>query len=47
MLALTLVLQSGAIFLLSIANLTYLIGMLAERWLFFAEARHAVMSYYE
>jgi sulfite dehydrogenase (quinone) subunit SoeC len=24
----------------------HVIGMLVERWLFFAEARHAVMNYY-
>ena len=29
-----------------IAVACHLIGMLAERWLFFAEARHAVMNYY-
>ena len=46
-LAVSPLLQSGAIILLSLANLTHLIGVLAERWLFFAEARHAVMSYYE
>lgn len=28
------------------AVLSYVIGMVAERWLFFAEARHAVMNYY-
>jgi DMSO reductase anchor subunit len=39
--------ESGAIAFLSIAILVHLIGVLAERWLFFAEARHAVMSYYE
>jgi DMSO reductase anchor subunit len=30
----------------SVAVLSHVIGMLAERWLFFAEARHAVMNYY-
>lgn len=29
-----------------IAVASHLLGMLIERWLFFAEARHAVMSYY-
>jgi len=29
-----------------IAVLSFVAGMLAERWLFFAEARHAVMNYY-
>jgi DMSO reductase anchor subunit len=28
------------------AALSFLIGLMAERWLFFAEARHAVASYY-
>lgn len=28
------------------AVLSHVVGMLAERWLFFAEARHAVMNYY-
>ncbi|MAS05487.1 MAG: dibenzothiophene desulfurase [Ahrensia sp.] len=32
--------------LLLIALLVHLAGMLAERWLFFAEARHAVASFY-
>jgi DMSO reductase anchor subunit len=31
---------------LAIAVVSHIIGMLAERWLFFAEARHAVMNYY-
>jgi DMSO reductase anchor subunit len=29
-----------------VAVLSHVIGMLTERWLFFAEARHAVMNYY-
>lgn len=29
-----------------VALLSHVIGMLTERWLFFAEARHAVMNYY-
>jgi len=28
------------------AALAFFAGTLAERWLFFAEARHAVMNYY-
>jgi DMSO reductase anchor subunit len=31
---------------LALAVTSHVIGMLAERWLFFAEARHAVMNYY-
>jgi DMSO reductase anchor subunit len=31
---------------LALAVVSHVIGMLAERWLFFAEARHAVMNYY-
>ena len=31
---------------LTIATLMHLLGMLTERWLFFAEAKHAVMNYY-
>lgn len=46
-LALSLQFESGALFLLSVSVLAHLIGVLAERWLFFAEARHAVMSYYD
>ena len=29
-----------------LAVLSHVTGMLVERWLFFAEARHAVMNYY-
>ncbi len=29
-----------------LAVLSHLVGMLTERWLFFAEAKHAVMNYY-
>ncbi len=29
-----------------LALLSHMLGMLTERWLFFAEARHAVMNYY-
>lgn len=35
-----------AIFLAGLALLSHMFGMLTERWLFFAEARHAVMNYY-
>ena len=30
----------------AIALISHVLGMLCERWLFFAEARHAVMNYY-
>ncbi len=46
-LAVSLRIEGGAIVILIIAILAHIIGVLAERWLFFAEARHAVMSYYE
>lgn len=46
-LALSARLETGAVFLLLLAVLCHAVGVLAERWLFFAEARHAVMSYYE
>lgn len=36
----------GATVLLGLAVLAYGAGVLVERWLFFAEARHAVMNYY-
>ena len=45
-LAFSLQFTRGAIFLFIIAILAHLIGVLAERWLFFAEARHAVMNFY-
>lgn len=32
--------------LMVIAVLTHLVGLFVERWLFFAEAKHAVMNYY-
>jgi DMSO reductase anchor subunit len=32
--------------LAGLALLSHMLGMLTERWLFFAEARHAVMNYY-
>ena len=34
-------------FFLAIAVATHLAGVLTERWLFFAEAEHAVMNYYK
>ncbi|TYR32453.1 DMSO reductase [Mesorhizobium microcysteis] len=44
------VLASGAsglgVALAALAVLSHAVGMLTERWLFFAEARHAVMNYY-
>ncbi len=36
-----------AAFLVAASILFHLVGVLAERWLFFAEARHAVMSFYD
>jgi len=30
----------------ALAALAFAAGILVERWLFFAEARHAVMNYY-
>ncbi|WP_282605997.1 DmsC/YnfH family molybdoenzyme membrane anchor subunit [Pelagibius sp. Alg239-R121] len=36
----------GGAFFLVVAVLSHLIGMLAERWLFFAEAEHSVSLYY-
>ncbi len=36
----------AAILAMTLAVISHIIGMLAERWLFFAEARHAVMNYY-
>lgn len=40
--------QGGAfaVLLSALAALSLVLGILAERWLFFAEARHAVMNYY-
>lgn len=37
---------AGAVLLALIALLFHVAGMMVERWLFFAEARHAVMNYY-
>ena len=31
---------------MALAVAAHVVGMLVERWLFFAEARHAVMNYY-
>ena len=36
----------GAAFVAGLALASHVVGVLAERWLFFAEARHAVMNYY-
>jgi len=36
----------GAALVAGLALASHAIGVLAERWLFFAEARHAVMNYY-
>lgn len=38
---------SVAVAALVVAVLLHFLGVLAERWLFFAEARHAVMSFYD
>lgn len=35
-----------AVFVAAVAVLCHIAGMLVERWLFFAEARHAVVNYY-
>lgn len=37
---------SSAAVLAGLAVASHMLGMLTERWLFFAEARHAVMNYY-
>jgi DMSO reductase anchor subunit len=36
----------AALLALAVAVLSHVVGMLTERWLFFAEARHTVMNYY-
>lgn len=36
----------AVVLVLTITVLSHIVGMLTERWLFFAEARHAVMNYY-
>lgn len=36
----------AAVLVMALAVVSHIIGMLTERWLFFAEARHAVMNYY-
>jgi len=38
--------QGAAAVVLALAVLSHALGVLVERWLFFAEARHAVMNYY-
>ncbi|TWG61445.1 DmsC/YnfH family molybdoenzyme membrane anchor subunit [Aminobacter sp. J44] len=38
--------QGAAAVILALAVLSHALGVLVERWLFFAEARHAVMNYY-
>jgi len=38
--------QGAAAAVLALAVLSHALGVLVERWLFFAEARHAVMNYY-
>lgn len=43
---LTSAIPGAAVTLSLFATLTFITGMLLERWLFFAEARHSVMSYY-
>ena len=40
------VVAEGMAALLILAAVSHLAGMLAERWLFFAEAEHAVSLYY-
>lgn len=37
----------GDVVILTLAVLSHLAGMLVERWLFFAEAKHAVMTFYQ
>lgn len=37
---------AGTVILASLALISHMIGVVVERWLFFAEARHAVMIYY-
>ncbi|MBF9031151.1 dimethyl sulfoxide reductase anchor subunit [Rhodobacterales bacterium HKCCE3408] len=45
----TLLASGGALpaFMLALGSLSLLAGLLIERWLFFAEARHAVMAWYD
>lgn len=38
--------SSGALGLVTAAFASHVLGVVTERWLFFAEARHAVMNYY-
>jgi DMSO reductase anchor subunit len=37
---------AAPVFFLAIAAVSMIIGLFAERWLFFAEAKHAVSLYY-
>ncbi|MCB2039021.1 MAG: DMSO reductase, partial [Ottowia sp.] len=37
---------TGAALLATLALASHVAGMLTERWLFFAEAKHTVMLYY-
>lgn len=47
LLLLCLMLQGpAAAIVTALATLCHMLGLLVERWLFFAEARHAVMNYY-
>jgi DMSO reductase anchor subunit len=46
LLAMALFAGDGAILWTGLAVVSHIFGMLLERWLFFAEARHAVMNYY-
>jgi DMSO reductase anchor subunit len=41
------VMETGGVVALAATVLLHFTGVLAERWLFFAQARHAVMSFYE
>ena len=43
---LALAMESKSVFLLSVVLFTHLAGVFVERWLFFAEAKHVVSTYY-
>ncbi len=45
-LVLVAIIASGSWMLLLVATVSHFVGVLAERWLFFAEAEHAVSLYY-
>jgi DMSO reductase anchor subunit len=45
-LLLSAIVASGSWLLLAVATVSHFAGMLAERWLFFAEAEHSVSLYY-